>query len=106
MTYIQPDSHQKNILNVIIAGLIFTSLVGVFLLVGLYNNVVNLNHTITATKAQLDSIGAANTVLNGQVVAALGNVTSGDLATADGLVQDNHPTYFPNSQTWPLASQR
>ena len=102
MTYIQSDHHRSSILNFVLAGLIFTSLVGVFWLIALYNNVVNVSHNITTAKAQLDSIGAQNTVLNSQVVVALGNVTSGDLATADGLVQDNNPQYF---QTWPLASQ-
>lgn len=104
MTYIQPDNHQKNILNFVIAGLIFTSLVGVFCLVALYNNIVNLDHNFTTAKATLDSIGAQNSILNGQVATALGNVASGDLATANGLVTDNHPQYF--NQTWPLASQQ
>ena len=103
MTYIHTD-HSKNILNRVLAGLVFTSLVGVVWLVMLYNNVVNLDHTITAAKTQLDSIGAQTTVLNNQVVAALGSIQSNDLATQNGLVQDNHPQYF--SQSWPIASQR
>jgi hypothetical protein len=112
MTYIQPNNHQKSTLNFVIAGLILTSLVGVFWLVALYNNIVNLDHTITTEKAAVDSIGAQNTTLNGQVAVALGNVASGDLATADGLVAENHPQYFQQSVTsnqiteWPLASQQ
>jgi hypothetical protein len=98
MTYIHPNYHNKSILNLVLAGLIFTSLIGVFWLVALYNNVVNLNHTITAAKSELDSIGAQNTALNNQVVTALGNSVSGNSAAADGLVQDNHPQYFPVSQ--------
>jgi len=94
MTYIHPDQKNNSILNFVIGGLIFTTLVGVFWLVALYNNVVNLNHNIQTAKAQLDSIGAKNTTLNNQVVAALGNVESGDLASQDGLVQDSHPQYF------------
>ncbi len=104
MTYIHPDYNHKSILNFVLAGLIFTSLVGVFFLVALYNNVVNLNHAIVSAKANLDSIGAQNSTLNNQVVASLGNVASGNLAAADGLIQDNHPTYF--SQSWPIASQQ
>lgn len=104
MTYIHPNYHNKSILSLVLAGLIFTSLVGVFWLVALYNNVVNLDHNITAAKSELDSIGAQNTALNNQVAAALGNVTSGNLAAADGLVQDNHPHYF--QQSWPIASQQ
>lgn len=104
MTYIQSEHSEKNILNFVIVGLICTALVGVFFLVGLYNNVVNLNHDITTAKAQLDVTGGQNTTLNSQVATALGNVSSGGLATADGLVQDNNPTYF--NQSWPIASQQ
>jgi hypothetical protein len=103
MTYIHPDNH-KSILNRVLAGLIFTSLVGVIWLVALYNNVVNVNHTIAAEKAQLDTIGANNTALNNQVTVALGTIQSADLAAQNGLVQDNHPQYF--SPSWPIASQR
>jgi len=103
MTYIHPD-HHKSILNLVLAGLVFSSLVGIVWTVALYNNVVNLNHAIAAEKAQLDSIGANNTAINNRVVAALGNIQSADLAAQNGLVQDNHPQYF--SPSWPIASQR
>jgi CHASE3 domain sensor protein len=103
MTYIQAN-HQKNILNFVIGGLIFLLLGGVFSLIALYNNIVNLNHNIAAAKAEADSVGAQTTALNNQVIAALGNIQSSDLATQDGLVQDNHPQYF--SQSWPIASQQ
>jgi hypothetical protein len=104
MTYIQSQRSEKNILKIVLAALICTALGGVFWLVTLYNNVVNLNHDITTAKAQLDSIGGQNTALNSQIAVAMGNVSTGDLATADGLVTDNHPTYF--NQSWPIASQR
>jgi hypothetical protein len=117
MTYIHPDHRQLQILNLVIAGLIFTSLVGVFSLVALYNNIVNLNHNIAAAKSELDTVGANNTALNHQVTAAMGNLISDNLAMADGLVQDNHPQYFQlstnqqpvsrnQSTEWPIASQR
>jgi len=104
MTYIQPDHYKKNILNLVLAGLIFTSLVGVFWLIALYNSIVNLDHTIAAAKTELDAIGVQNTTLNQQVATALGNISSGDLAAANGLIQDNHPTYI--KQSWPIASQQ
>ena len=103
MTYIHPENN-KSILNRVLAGLIFASLGGVFLLVALYNNVVNLNHAIITAKVQLDSIGAQNTTLHNQVAATLGNIPSSGLATQHGLVQDNHPQYF--STSWPIASQQ
>ena len=106
MTYIHPDHNGKSILNIVLAVLIFTSILSVFWLVALYNNIVNLNHNITTARAELDSVGAKTAALNNQVAAALGNVQSGDIAAQNGLVQDNHPTYFPLNQSWPIASQR
>ena len=106
MTYIHPDRPVKSILNRIIAGLIFTSLIGVIWLVALYNNVVNLNQNIATAKTELNSIGASNTTLQNQVVAALGNIESGNLAAQYDLVQDNHPQYLPTNQSWPIASQQ
>lgn len=103
MTYIQPNQ-PKNFINLILAGLIFGLFLSVFSLIAIYNNVVNLEHNVATAKAAVDSIGAQNTALNNQVVAALGNIRSNALATSDGLVQDNHPQYF--SQSWPIASQQ
>jgi hypothetical protein len=103
MTFIQPNQ-QKDLLNRIIAGLAIFTVLGVFWLVMLYNNIVDLNHNIAAAKSQLDAIGAENTTLNAETVAALKVVQSGDLAAADGLVADNHPQYF--TQSWPIASQQ
>lgn len=105
MTYIHPDKN-KSILNYILAGLIFFTLGGIFLLVTLYNNVVNLDHNIATMKSQVDSIGAENTTLNNQVVATLGGGGLQDIATENGLVVDNHPQYFPTNQSWPIASQQ
>lgn len=110
MTYLHPDHRQKSILNFVLAGLICTSLLGVFWLVALYNNVVNLNHNIETAKSELDSIGAQTTTLNSKVIALLGGVTSGNLATGNGLVRDDHPQYYQQSShqypAWPIASQQ
>ncbi len=110
MTYLQPSPHRSHILNFVIVALAAASLVGIFALVGLYNNIVDLNHNLAAAKSQLDAIGAKSTTLNQQVIADLGNVSTGNLAAQDGLIQDNQPAYFPldhyfPTTQWPLASQ-
>ncbi len=110
MTYLQPNQ-RKSILNLVIAGLALASLAGIFSLVALYNNIVDLNHSIAAAKTELDSVGAKNTVLNNQVIGALHGLQSGSLAAQYGLVENNHPRYFPLTQPsphqqWPIASQR
>jgi hypothetical protein len=111
MTYIQPNRN-NNLLNRIIAGLALCSVLGVFWLIALYNNTVDLNHGIATLKAKLDSVGADNTSLNNQVIAALGSIQSGGLAAQDGLVQDNHPQYYQQpiatnqSSEWHIASEQ
>jgi hypothetical protein len=108
MTYIHSDHRTFSVINLVLAGMIFTAFIGVFWLVALYNNVVNLNHNVAAAKAKLDSVGAETTALNGEVAAALGVAGSNALADTNGLVQDNHPQYFSNHQSpeWPIASQQ
>ena len=106
MTFIQPTKH-TNMLNIAIAMLVITILGGTFWLVVAYNKTVDLSHNIEADKAKLDSIGAANTAMNNQILATLGGADFGTLASADGLILDKNPQYFqnPTDQQWPLAQQ-
>ena len=105
MTYIHPN-HHKSLLTIIIAGLALASVVGIFSLIALYNNIVDFNHSIASTKAELDSVGAKSTALNNEVIGALHNIQSSKLASADGLIENSHPQYFSINQSWPIASQR
>jgi cell division protein FtsB len=86
MTFIQPN--KKNILLRFCLVLIVVGLMGgTFWLITLYNQTVNLNHEISAAKAELDSIGAENTALNNQIVTALGDTDHlTAMASSDGLV--------------------
>ena len=106
MTFIQPTK-RTNMLNVVIALFVVAILGGTFLLIVAYNKTVDLSHNIEADKAKLDSIGAANTAMNNQILTTLGGADFTSLALADGLVFDPSPQYFtnPNDQQWPLAQQ-
>jgi hypothetical protein len=104
MTFIQPTKH-TNLLNVIIVLLVVALLGGTFWLVIAYNKTVDFSQDITSLKAQTNSIGAQNTLLNNQILATLGDVDSSALATADNLVNDKNPQYFTIDQQWPIASQ-
>ena len=67
---------------------------GTFWLITLYNQTVNLNHEISAAKAQLDTIGAENTAINNKIVTMLGDTDQlTAMATSDGLVVDARPQY-------------
>ena len=77
---------------------------GTFWLVILYNRVVNLNHAIVADKAQLDVVGAENTVLSNKALAALGSDQLASVAAGDGLVSENNPQYFVESGAIPSVA--
>jgi cell division protein FtsB len=104
MTFIQPNKN-NSIVNGILVVLSVGVLGGIFLLVGLYNNTVNISHTISAAKAELDAISAENTSMNNTVIAALGNSQIAAFAGANNLVQDKNPQYLPVDPKWLLASQ-
>jgi cell division protein FtsB len=104
MTFIQP-SKNKNIVNLIIAGLLGALFLSTFWVIIAYNQTVSLSHDIAKTKAELDSIGAANTKLNNDLLATLGGGRITAIAQANNLVEEKKPEYFPLTQKWPIASQ-
>ena len=98
MTFIQP-TRRGNILNLMLTMLVVFILGSTFALVALYNQVVNLNHDITATRADFDAVGSQNTKLSNQVITMLGNDDQlTNVANADGLVTDNKPQYVEATQ--------
>ncbi len=96
MTFIKPKK-TLTIWNVVIGGLATLAVVGTFLLIGLYNGVVNANHAIAAAKTQLDSIGAENTSLNNKLIGVLGSGAVAQAAQQDNLVEEKNPEYFQDS---------
>jgi len=104
MTFIQPTKN-KNVLNLALFGLGFALLGATFWVIVAYNQTVSLSHDITTMKGQLDALGAKNTSLNNDLMAALGSDQVKALASQSGLVEDKKPQYFELNQKWPIASQ-
>ena len=93
MTFIRPNKNSIA-LRIFLAIVITTLVGGTFWLITLYNQTVNLNHEISAAKAQLDTIGAENTAINNKIMTMLGDADQlTALATSDGLVVDSRPQY-------------
>lgn len=93
MTFIQP-SKNKNIVNLILGGLVLVLFVGTFWVIIVYNQTVSLSHDITKAKSQLDSTGAVNTSFNNNVIATLGGSALSAIAAKDHLVEEKKPEYF------------
>lgn len=104
MTYIQPHK-SFDLWNLAIGALAIVAVVATFCLVAGYNSTVNTSHDITAMKTQLDQIGDANTNLQNQIIAMMGDSAMNQVATADGLVQDNNPQYMPAGGSQSLTLQ-
>lgn len=107
MTFIQPHKH-NSFLNGILVLFAVALVAGTAGMVGLYNATVNLDHTITATKTELDAAGARNTAMNNEIVAKLGGGDLAKMAADTGLITESKPQYFPLDGTtgpkWPIAS--
>ena len=93
MTFIH-SKIQKSILTKVVIGLMMLLFTGTFGLIVLYNKVVDLNHSISGSKAKLESIGVLSTKLNNQIIAATGGGQLTSLASADGLILETKPVYF------------
>ncbi|HEX4103922.1 MAG TPA: hypothetical protein VHZ04_00375 [Candidatus Paceibacterota bacterium] len=113
MTFIQPNKKFKfnaSLVNLVLGVLVVGVAAGVFGMVAFYNSTVNLSHDIATAKAELDSIGAQNTTLNNEILAATTGAQFTNLAGPDGLVAVSNPQYFqesqdPQTKQWQLASQ-
>lgn len=104
MTFIQPHKSITQI-NIILGIFAVACVFGTFMLIAMYNGVVNTNQNIASAKAQIDQLGAQSTNLSNQIVASLGYGAAQSVAVADGLVEDNNPKYFETDQQWAFASQ-
>lgn len=104
MTFIQPKQY-FNIQNAVIALLAVLVLGATGMIIVEYNKTVDLNQNILAAKADLQSVGTANTQLTNSVFATLGIEQAPQIAAADGLIAENKPQYFSINQQWPIASQ-
>jgi hypothetical protein len=94
MTFIQPHK-QFTVANFALGILIFSTVFTTFALVAVYNGIVNVSHNISATKAELDTIGAQSTSLQNRIVALMGSGAVAQAAQTAGLIEDKNPRYLP-----------
>lgn len=99
MTYIQPA--KKDILNRIIIMLSLGIVFGVLFLVIIYNRVVDMEHGISAMRAEIKTAQAENAELQEKTLAlfAPANFTK---IIAGNLIKDTSPEYL---EVWPGTTQ-
>jgi len=83
----------------LISGLIL----GTFLLVVLYNRMVNFNHNLSATRSELQKIQAQNAELKDKVFSLFDSRSSYDFEGK--LIQDKNPQYLEIDPKWSFASR-
>lgn len=104
MTLIQPNKNNAFIINRILILLVAALFIAAVWLVVLYNRLVNIDHSISRMKSEIQSGEARSAELKGQVLTLLDGASLGDFAGARGLVQEKKPQYITIQDQW-LASQ-
>lgn len=99
MTFIRSEKHNTILFVVLGLPLIFT----VIILVMFYNQTVNLKHSITDLKTDIQQTATETASLKDQVFSIFDMQKVGDLAKSQGLVKEVHPNYL-EVNSWVLAS--
>lgn len=105
MTYIQP--HQSNKFFITILALFGVCLiVSVVWLVILYNQIVNLRHSISDSNSSFQKVQATNAELKDDMLSLFDDVGLQKLASEQGLVKEKKPEYQQVKQQWVFALER
>jgi len=102
MTLIQPNKQKKFFTKIAIAA--FVPVVGgIFWLIILYNQNVNLTHNLDERKTELQSLEANNAELKEQFFALFTASNVEQFAKERGLIKEKNPRYFKVDEPWVFA---
>lgn len=73
-------------------------------LIILYNQIVNLHHSISGTNSDFQTLQARNAELKDTILGFYNDETLSRLAEERRLIQDKKPQYLEANQQWVLAS--
>ena len=93
MTFIQPNKTSPFI-NKILTMLIVALILASFLLVILYNRVVNLSHGITELDLEIKKTQTDMAELKDKIFHAFNTAIQGEIAKNRELVKENNPQYL------------
>ena len=99
MTFI--SSEKNNTIFFVVFALPLLAMIAVLIM--FYNQTVNLKHSITDLKADIQQAATETASLKDQVFAIFDPQKVGDLAKSQGLVKEVHPNYL-EVNSWVLAS--
>ena len=75
-------------------------------LVILYNQIVNLHHSVSDINSSFQKVQAANAELKGKALTLFDDVVLQKLASERGLVKEKKPEYQQVKQQWVFALER
>ena len=78
---------------------------GVIWLIILYNQIVNLDHEVSAMKNEVKKVEASTAELKEQVFAFFDTSDLESLKSERGLVEERKPEYFDLNAQWAIATQ-
>ncbi|MBI3589265.1 MAG: hypothetical protein HY093_02530 [Candidatus Liptonbacteria bacterium] len=104
MTFIKPEK-LSFVIKLLISSIV-PLVSGVFYLIFMYNQVVNLDQDITKLKREIEVNQAATADLNQKVFAFFESENVDQIIATLGLVQEKNPDYFESAQKWAFALQQ
>lgn len=105
MTIIKPYA-DKTFINKILMLVIGFLVLSAFWLVIIYNRAVNLTHSISQTKDNVEKLQTANAELKDKMFSLFKNDNLAAFTNNKQLIQDRAPQYLEVDERWSLAASR
>lgn len=104
MTFIQPkkESNPFARLNILLIIPIFFGLISLIIL---YNQIVTINHEVSASRGKLEVLEVASAELKEKLFGLFSGENISELAKSGGLISDKNPEYFNPQKQWAFVSQ-
>ena len=104
MTIIQPNKN-NNFLNILLAFLGLSLILGVVWLVILYNRNVDITHNLKKIQNEFREVQTVNTELKDSIFKFFSGQNLENLAQQRQLIKEVKPEYFKVSEKWAFVSQ-
>lgn len=105
MTFFKPNQENTSFLSRLTILLALPAILGVFWLVILHNQLVDVKHNLTQVNLEIQETQAQSAEIKDQIFSLLGNESLFNVKNTRGLIQEKNPDYFQTLELWTFASQ-